>query len=64
MTKWQRVGDDGRPIYRSLHDPVEMYGIKRIDILPGEKSGIVVTVETVDGTIAVVLHSADVEALR
>ena len=59
MTKWKKIGDPERPIYRTLQDSKAMYGVKRIDVTYLESGTIIITVETEEGTMAVNLHPED-----
>lgn len=59
MTKWKKIGDPDRPIYRTLQDPKAMHGVKRIDVTYLESGTMVITVETEEGTMAVNLPRDD-----
>jgi hypothetical protein len=59
MTKWKKIGDPERPIYRTTQDSKAMFGVKRIDVTCLENRTLIITVETEEGTMAVNLNPED-----
>ncbi len=59
MTAWQKLGDPDRPMYRRTLDPKAMYGVKRIDVTHSDGGTLIITVETMEGTMAADLHPED-----
>ena len=59
MTAWQKLGDPDRPMYRRTLDPKAMYGVKRIDVTHSDEGTLIITVETMEGTMSTMLGKDD-----